>query len=330
MIAIMVPAYLSGGQYVVYGAGPILLADVQVSEMQDIVSAHPTVFGGLAGDPNSQMVTIYLAQNVGSPEQSAALKALASIRTPADPKSVAKPKHWSVRFVNQGPSLAILESVRHEVTTQEPWRSEVGSSVSASYIDPVHHAVVLGLTAPPPAAVTSALAQTFGAHLIVTHRERMRNLVSRGIDSQPYWGGDGLLGEGVGCTSAFEAYDFVGGTKHYGWLTAGHCFTTIGDNIYNGYVDSSNNPHFGAFIGQLSLRSYANGQPDAEFLDSTAIGVSNQDEEYLDWATHGSLVNDQGTSFVGLGVCFDGEPTVYYTGYMNCSGVVLSTDFCAI
>ena len=305
-------------------AASTLYADAQISEMQDVVSAHPAVFGGLAGDPNTNLVTIYMTSK-GALDASTAVSDLAVVGTQADPKLQFEPKQWRVRVIHEGRSLAELESVRQQLTTQEPWRSALAPTLARSYIDPVTHSVVLGLTEITPNA--SAVALQFGSLVRITQSQRTNNL-SRGIDTPPFWGGDGLLDGAVACTDAFEAYKYIGGALHYGVLTAGHCYPTMGERVWNGYIDSNGGVHNGSNIGYLAARSYSNYNPDAEFLDSTAIGASLQDYEYTSWGGGGRQVKSSGTSFVGLGVCFDGEPTAYYTGSDNCSGVVLAINQC--
>lgn len=116
----------------------------------------------------------------------------------------------------------------------------------------------------------------------------------------------------------------VGGVPHYGMLTAGHCWpsSTV---VYQGYYDNNGILRYTGTMGNVGARSYSNNAADAEFVDSTATGtqVSN-----LVWVgpnptLNASKVAVQGTSFVGLGECFEGSTTGE-----NCSAVVQQVDIC--
>ena len=75
-----------------------LLSDVQVSELQDLVYKHPTIFGGLWGDATTHIATLSIAPGSASePLYGAAMRATAQFDSASDSKLKFGPKLWSLK-----------------------------------------------------------------------------------------------------------------------------------------------------------------------------------------------------------------------------------------
>jgi hypothetical protein len=80
-------------------------SDIQIGEMQDIVSKHRSAFGGLIGDPTSKVVRIYLAESTDASARAAGLQALGLVGSSRDPQLGSGPKNWTLLYVAEGRSL---------------------------------------------------------------------------------------------------------------------------------------------------------------------------------------------------------------------------------
>jgi hypothetical protein len=308
-------------------AGPILresppvvaaapsFADVQIGEMQDVVSHHRDVFGGLAGDSRTHLVTIYVAPSANPSRLSLALAAVSVVGTPADPKQGAKPKRWSVKYATAGPSLAALDAVAQKVSSAQPWRTNVGDKLVSWGIDPARHVVVIGVETISP-SIASDASSAFANLAVLEVVERPRNL-DRYLDGQPYWGGVRLTEGYKNCTAGFVAFDPAGGK---GMLTAGHCWD-MNVTVNQGYRDSGG-IHITGPMGKVTRRSWGDNLADAEFLNADIVGTSLYPKVYYGCCLNYN-VTDSGTSFIGMTVCFDGAFTLD-----NCSGIVQAIDQC--
>ncbi len=143
-------------------------ADIQIGDMQRIVTSYPAVFGGLWGDPPTHVVTISVAPSADKETAAAAMARLATIGPSSDPNPAYKP--WRVGFVTAGPSLAELEVVRSKVTTTEPWLNDVGKHLVSWGIDPVHHAVTVGVDLITP-TISEDASSEFGGLVILETQE---------------------------------------------------------------------------------------------------------------------------------------------------------------
>ncbi len=145
-------------------------ADLQVGDMQQIVNSFPTVFGGLWGDPATKVVTISIAPNADNSAAAAAMAEIARIGTQSDPHVGDGPKKWRAGFVTVGPSLSVLEVVRSKVPTAQPWRTDVGKHLVSWGIDPVHHAVNVGVDLITP-TISEDASSEFGGLVILETSE---------------------------------------------------------------------------------------------------------------------------------------------------------------
>jgi hypothetical protein len=140
--------------------------DVQVGDMQQMVSAYPSVFAGLWGDPATHVVTISIAPSADKKEAAALTARILSVAP-----RVQMPGHWRVGFVTAGPSLAELELIRSRVTTAQPWASVVGNHLVGWGIDPVHHAVNVMVDLITP-TISSEASSEFGGLVILETADR--------------------------------------------------------------------------------------------------------------------------------------------------------------
>ncbi len=321
-VALITGATVIVTAWVTQAAPTNLFADSQVGEMQDIVSQNRDIFGGLAGDPLTNIVTIYIAPSADSTKRDTAIGRLSAIGTPTDAKFGSSEKHWSVRYVVAGPSLAVLDTANQRISSALPWRTDVGADLVSWGIDPSRHAVVVGVEAVTTALI-SETKTTFGDSVVITQRERPVRDASRLLDVTPYWAGDrtALSGNRYSeCTAGFAAYDPNAG-NHQGVLGMGHCYSS-GTTVLQGYYDSNGSLHQSGNMGKVTRYSFSNNTVDAEFLDATTLGTTVQDWVYTT-STNGLQVRTTGTSYSGLRVCTDGS----FTG-QNCNGVVQSTEQC--
>lgn len=301
------------------------LANRQVGEIQQLVQEFPNIFGGVWADPSTGVVTINLVSGGRtSANRDAAVGRLNSIGTAADPAILSRPKHWTVRVnEDQGPSYGALKSALDKVPTFLPVANRLGSAITSWYLDSRQRAIVIGATAITPALTSAAGELLNGVARLVP--SEMPKPVDRWIDSQAYYGGDHINipgGNIYGCTSSFEAYD-PNASNHKGVLSAGHCYS-VGTVVAQGYI-SSGHLYSSGNIGKVTHKSYANYQPDAEFMDSTTLGTSVSDFIWLGGNPPNGIAkaSGAGTSFQGLTVCFDGA----WTGE-NCNAVVNGSEGC--
>jgi hypothetical protein len=150
-------------------AGTDVYADSQVGEMQEIVTAHASAFGGLWGDPATHVVTIYIPAKADYQTARAARDQILAIRPWISTNPVQNP--WRVGFITEGPSLAELEVVQSKLTTAQPWVTDIGDHVVSWGIDATHHAVTVGVDVITPTVSHDALTQ-FGALVILQTSER--------------------------------------------------------------------------------------------------------------------------------------------------------------
>jgi hypothetical protein len=73
-------------------------------------------------------------------------------------------------------------------------------------------------------------------------------------------------------------------------------------------------------MGRVTVQSWADWVPDAEFIDATVTGTGIQDWDYTSMSD-GSHIVTSGSSFIGMAVCLDGS----FTG-QNCAGYVNATN----
>jgi len=303
-------------------ATSIRFSDLQVGEMQAIVNGHRNAFAGLAGDPVSHIVTIYLAQSADSQTRSTGMQALNFVGSAGDLELQSSPKVWTIDYVVGGNSLATLDGVLERVASAEPWRTDVGEDIVSWGIDSRQHVVRVGLERIRPSVAAEA-QQVFGDTVVLTRQDRPIRQNSRLLDSLPYWGGDRVAlssGPLTQCTVAFVVQQ--GSTGSRGMLGAGHCYAN-GTNVYQGYYDSNNSFHNSGYMGKVTVWQFSNNTVDAEFENATTLGRTVQDHVYV---TSGSskVVLTSGTSFVGLtSVCFDGS----FTGE-KCIGTIQQADIC--
>ena len=229
-------------------------ADAQIGEMQGLMSrgGYADVFGGLAADQSTGVVTAYIAPGV-SPSRLGVAKSGLVLGARSKPRGKERLR-WQVRFVSGGPSLATLHDVMAKVWTVEPWHTDSLSHLISYGIDPSRHVVAVTLD-----AITSKLraesASTFGKLVELRVGSRFKTISNRMLDTQAYFGGDRLVatsGSYVSqCTAGFEAWQ--PSTGHTGMLTAGHCDLS---NTWNqGYYDGSF--HISGLMGVATVRRFA-------------------------------------------------------------------------
>jgi len=309
-----------------------IFADLQVGEMQNIVShaGYRSVFGGLATDPASHVVTIYLAPTADATRTQSARAAIGTIGAASDQHSTAGPKRWKVRYESAGPSLAALDDVMMKVRTSEPWRTDVGNTIVSYGIHPSQHRVVVAVERITP-KIAEDSAVTFGTlvKLEVGHRATID--ASRMLDSQAYWGGDQIVTASGGfqskCTVGFAAWDASTNTR--GMLTAGHC--NLSNTWNQGYIDDNNVMHVAGLLGNVTRRLYGDNVTDAEFIDATASGTTVAPTDYTTTGHNSmasapsAIVSTYGTSAPNLSVCFGGS----VSGEV-CGGTVQAVDQCVV
>jgi thiamine biosynthesis protein ThiC len=138
---------------------------LQIGHMYDIVDANRDVFGGQWGDWKTHVVTISIVPEAAKDRVAAARAALAAVGSASDP-SVDTAKEWRVGFMIAGPSVAELDQVKSKVTTAEPWVKDVGNHLAFWGIDPVYHAVAVGLDMITPTISHDAVS-AFGPRVIL-------------------------------------------------------------------------------------------------------------------------------------------------------------------
>ena len=293
-------------------------ANSQIGEMQTIVSdsRYASVFGGLAGDPATHVVTVFVAPSAAQAAVSEAENAIALVGSQTDPKIAASPKVWTLRYEVAGPSLAVLNGALSKVTSAEPWTSDVKGSLIGYGIDPTIHAVRIDVSV-MTSQITADAQSTFGALAVLDTAERPYVTSGQQLyDQQPYFGGDALYGLGgyIHCTTGFAAYTPNNG--HRGMLTAGHCYS-LNDTATQGTSLGTTGT-----VGRVTIESYANNVVDAAFVDSSATGTTVEPDVNTSVA-QGQNVSTTGTSFVGLSPCTDGGVSAE-----NCHGIVQQVDYC--
>jgi hypothetical protein len=114
----------------------------QISDMQSVVERNREVFGGLFGDPVSQIVTIFVAPTA---DPTSVANAKSAVLAATARPGFQYPKPWRLGFVVAGPSLAALDVVVSEVTVAQPWTTDVGTKLMSWNIDAVRHKVRIGV-----------------------------------------------------------------------------------------------------------------------------------------------------------------------------------------
>jgi len=138
----------------------------QISDMQRVVERNREVFGGLFGDPSSQIVTIFVAPTA---DPTSVAKAKSAVLAATARPGFQYPKPWRLGFVVAGPSLAALDVVTSRVEVAQPWKTDVGTKLMSWNIDAVRHKVMIGVLEITP--TLSADARSAFGNLAVLETE---------------------------------------------------------------------------------------------------------------------------------------------------------------
>jgi hypothetical protein len=138
----------------------------QISDMQSVVQRNREVFGGLFGDPGSQIVTIFVAPTA---DPTSVAKAKSAVLAATARPGFQYPKPWRLGFVVAGPSLAALDVVTSRVEVAQPWKTDVGTKLMSWNIDAVRHKVMIGVLEITP--TLSADARSAFGNLAVLETE---------------------------------------------------------------------------------------------------------------------------------------------------------------
>lgn len=139
----------------------------QISDMQSVVQSHREVFGGLFGDPDSHIVTIFVAPTA---DPASVAQAKSAVLEASARPGFQYPKPWRLGFVVAGPSLAALDVVVGEVTVAQPWTKDVGSKLMSWNIDVVRHKVMIGVLEITP-TISADARSAFGNQAVLETAE---------------------------------------------------------------------------------------------------------------------------------------------------------------
>jgi hypothetical protein len=147
--------------------GKEIYSDLEIGSMQQIVTANPKLFGGLWGDPNSRVVTIYIASNTNAAERVLAGRLIAAVKPPMG----LPPSAWRIGFITEGPSLAELELIRSRVLEGEPWHTAVGKNLVGWFVAADRHAVFVLVETVTPEMSAKTVSQ-YGELVILETSEK--------------------------------------------------------------------------------------------------------------------------------------------------------------
>ena len=254
--------------------------------------------------PDGRWLTVY------AKDPSAAFKAAMQKAAPS----------VQLKFSDVGQSLAAATAVQNETTADFASLKAEGITLNETYIDDSTGLVyigVIGLTS----AQAVTLDQMFGASNIETVDEPASDAATltanRIDDSSPWNGGDNVTDCNdsgsceLGCTSGFGAY--IGSTDYM--ITAGHCFPSDGDEVYNGWWqkngDGTYSCNSNSGCGEVgTVHEYSDGYGDA---DSAMITAHTASDDLIWGGVVGSptrvTIDDYTGSTVGNYVCNEGAVT---------------------
>lgn len=279
-----------------------MLSVAQILAVQGIAAQDIDDLGGVSIDPATHTVTVaVVALHQTSPS---AVLSIGRIRAIGAAPATDGPKDWPLRTSVVTYSLRQLQTVKDEVPTRQPWLSIAGPYLSIWYVDAKANVVHIGLTQ-ATADLASAATLAFGAMATTASAPRYQR-ADRYNDFPPFWGGDELHSNGVGCTAGS-----AGSNGDPGFFTAGHCFQ-LGWQVFNGPT----------MIGVVTW-AYAGGSPfDLEFIDTAIGGYWTGGRVFWAYSAN-TAVNGPTSLILGQTVCADGAVTLE-----NCNGVIGQTDMC--
>lgn len=142
--------------------------DRQIGAMNSAVGVYRDVFGGMVGDPNSHVVTIYVAPTA-DPARVAQAKAWLLVAAGASP-GFGSAEHWRVGFAVAGPSLATLDGVLNRLQVAQPWRRDVGTKLMGWGIDQARHKIWIGVLEITP-TISADARSAFGTLAVLETAE---------------------------------------------------------------------------------------------------------------------------------------------------------------
>lgn len=314
------------------------VAAEDLAALQKIVRASPQRYAGVAVDPETGAVRVYVRRS----EQKTAEKEMA---------------RFEVMLAPVVRSQADLESVFAQITTRQPWASIVRDRISAWYINPRTNKVTVGLTSVTEAARASAKA-SFGDTVEVVPMERHQSMTGQAVvptgkirvmttapyatrrapepatavdptrllDAPPYYGGDRIIRwrddpDGTTtiwwCTASFTVTS--GSTRLMS--TAGHCGPT-GTAWQQGYYDSgSGRINTTGSMGTERSVQWGDNRMDAATIGGGSYWLGAVYGGQLEGSAWG--IDGQQAATVGSSVCADGSVT-----RENCSARISAINAC--
>jgi streptogrisin C len=282
-----------------------------------VVNNDTDTFAGVSVNSRKGTATVYVTQRAWGSQK--AEQALESIRHIAMLPRSASAVVWSLQITSAQHSARELNVAMEKATSDPSWRQLADPYLAIWYVDSAQNAIHIGMTR-VTADLQKAAQNEFGdlAKLTVSARELLDNRSSQ-VDSPPWWGGDGIQGQGddgrtYGCTGGFPVT--------YGMLTAGHCFS-------NGFLVSQPSASYRC-MGTVTDRTNGGNNYDYELVN---VAV-NCNGSYVTGPGQGSVyrygsynrpIGGLAHSYLGDQACFDGAYTEE-----NCTGSVSQNDVCVV
>jgi hypothetical protein len=263
-----------------------------------LVDNDHATFGGISFDRATGIATIRYDEDAGERAAGTRLGRLVDQRAGG----------WRVVLQPVRHSLAELDVVRRQVSTDPEWQAVAGKLVSKWYIDIRHNQVAIGVTELTPEVAATA-ARVFG-DMVRLHVAARPTRDSRPDDAEPWRAGIRLTFPAGGCSSGYVIRTTTTPVQRR-LVSAGHCgpLNTIvsnnGDQV--GTVVTRANTDGGrdfAFIGGSTYRAFM-------FTGGPSSNV-------------GCPVKGTKLSGVGLGICTNGA-----TSGENCAAEVIAIDVCS-
>jgi hypothetical protein len=136
----------------------------QISGMAGIVYANRDTFGGLWGDPETHVVTIYVAAKADKKMADQLKEELLGVSPTADTG-----EQWRVGFLTGGPSLAELDAVVNEVSTSSHWSAVNQDNLLGYGIDQKHQVANFEVDVITPSMSAAAIGE-FGSMMSLEAR----------------------------------------------------------------------------------------------------------------------------------------------------------------
>lgn len=264
-------------------------------ELISLVDKDRATFGGISFDRESGTAFIRFDRDAG---ERAASARLGTLRAGA----------WRVVLQPVQHSLAELDVVRQQVSTDPEWQAVAGKLISKWYIDVRNNQVAVGVTELTPEVARTA-TRLFG-DTVRLHVAPRPTHDSRQVDSEPWRGGIRLNFPAGGCSSGYVIRTTTTPVQRR-LVSAGHCGPLSAVVTNNGVQ-----------VGTVVTRALTNGGRDFAFIG----GSTYRAFMYTGGPNSNTGFPIKGTrlSAVGLGICTNGV-----TSGENCAVEVIAIDVCA-